>query len=38
MRDLARLFDTLFLVICAAIAGFAMSGDLFNLFAAAISS
>lgn len=32
LRDLARLFDTLFLVICAAIGGFAMSGDLFNLF------
>ena len=32
LRDLARHFDTLLLVICAAIGGFAMSGDLFNLF------
>lgn len=32
LRELARLFDTLFLVICGAISGFALSGDLFNLF------
>jgi multicomponent Na+:H+ antiporter subunit D len=32
LHDLARLFDTLFLVICGAVSGFALSGDLFNLF------
>lgn len=32
LHDLARLFDTLFLVVCGAVSGFALSGDLFNLF------
>ena len=32
LRDAARLFDALMLVALAAMCGFAMSGDLFNLF------
>lgn len=32
LHQLARLFDSLFLVACGAMAGFALSGDLFNLF------
>lgn len=28
----ARLFDSLFLIMCAAVCGFVMSGDVFNLF------
>lgn len=32
LHELARLFDTLFLVVCGALCGFALSGDLFNLF------
>jgi multicomponent Na+:H+ antiporter subunit D len=32
MREAARLFDALMLVALAAMCGFAMSGDLFNLF------
>ncbi len=32
MREAARLFDSLMLVALAAMCGFAMSGDLFNLF------
>ena len=32
LEEAARLFDTLMLVCCAALCGFAMSGDLFNMF------
>lgn len=32
IQEAARLLDTLMLVACAAMCGFAMSGDLFNLF------
>ncbi|MGH2977115.1 MAG: hypothetical protein ACRDKC_01910, partial [Gaiellaceae bacterium] len=32
LREAARLFDSLMLVALAAMCGFAMSGDLFNLF------
>ena len=32
MREVSRLFDSLMLVALAAMCGFAMSGDLFNLF------
>jgi multicomponent Na+:H+ antiporter subunit D len=32
LEEAARLFDTLMLVCCAAMCGFAVSGDLFNMF------
>jgi multicomponent Na+:H+ antiporter subunit D len=32
MREAARLFDVLMLVFCAAMAGFAFTGDIFNMF------
>ncbi|MBV8599752.1 MAG: NADH-quinone oxidoreductase subunit D, partial [Actinobacteria bacterium] len=32
LEEAARLFDTLMLVCCGALCGFAMSGDLFNMF------
>jgi multicomponent Na+:H+ antiporter subunit D len=32
LREAARLFDTLMLVCCGAMSGFALSGDLFNMF------
>jgi multicomponent Na+:H+ antiporter subunit D len=32
LEDAARLFDALFLLMCAAVCGFVMSGDLFNIF------
>src|SRR5205085_10680426 len=32
MREASRLFDVLMLVFCGAMAGFALTGDLFNMF------
>jgi multicomponent Na+:H+ antiporter subunit D len=32
LREAARLFDVLMLVICAGMCGFALTGDLFNMF------
>ena len=32
MREAARLFDVLMLVFCGAMAGFALTGDIFNMF------
>jgi multicomponent Na+:H+ antiporter subunit D len=32
MRDAARLFDALMLMFCGAMAGFALTGDIFNMF------
>ena len=32
LESAARLFDALFLIMCGAVCGFVMSGDLFNIF------
>src|SRR5438445_9182801 len=32
MRESSRLFDVLMLLFCGAMAGFALTGDLFNMF------